>query len=510
MNRRHFGIATLLGLTLALIVILLLLPQVALGKDSASVSQADAPLQPRRDDGVDKTADLFLPTDKAAAAGIYGQVTYQGNPIEGISLQLQLCDYTGSSWMCSTRAYTTTQADGSYQFTGAPSLGIDQMYRVTYRNSGDPNYVWGWWGPFISSYTAGSAVAGSSFDIANIPLLSPANDVTVTLPYTFEWTPRSATPSDIYEFDLHDSETDRTWMAPVSHTGSYTLEILPTGFISGTRYAWNVWVNSPDGGVGASREGRWVTILGPTYEYPHAVYLPIVSRPPGGINGRITYQGNPVSNISLDLRFYDGTSWSTKATVKTQSDGTYQFASIFIFSLQANQKYKVRYLNTQSAGNVSNPNYLLSWFGPDITSYRAGANAAGGDADIANISSVAPADNVTVSLPCTFQWTPRAATPSDSYGVYIEGVVVYKSFESGPLGYVSNYTLHSLSPALSAGDQYDWAVVVYTPGGGLGYSRDFRFITFSGTGLQAGISQPDSSNSLDLERLMELRKARGR
>ncbi len=126
MNRRHFGIATLLGVTLALIVTLLVLPQVALGKDSAASPRTDAPLHTRRDEGADEAVAPLLSTDKATAAGIYGQVTYQGVPTGSIELALQRCDYNGTFWMCSTLRNTVTQSDGSYQFTDAPSLGVDQ------------------------------------------------------------------------------------------------------------------------------------------------------------------------------------------------------------------------------------------------------------------------------------------------------------------------------------------------------------------------------------------------
>jgi hypothetical protein len=492
-------------LTLALIVTLLLLPQVALGQDSASSPRTDAPLHTRRDEGADETVAPLLSTDTVTPAGIYGQVTYQGNPIEGISLKLYRCDYTGAYWLCSTLLYTDTQSDGSYQFTGAPSLGIDQKYMVEYRNSlHDPNYMLGWWGADIFSYTVGSAVAGGSFDIANISLMAPADDVTVTLPYTFQWIPRTATPTDTYEFELMDGENERTWIVPVSHAGSHTLEILPLGFISGTQYMWNVRANGPDGGYGVAYTYRTITILGPAYELPHTVYLPIVTatKPPSGINGRITYQGNPVSGINLDLRFFNGSSLSTKASAKTQSDGTYQFSGIF--SLQANQKYYVFYRNV----NASNPNYLIAWLGPDITSYRAGTSVAGGNVDIANIPLVSPIDGATVALPYTLQWTRRTTTLSDSYGVWMEGIVGYESFDSGPLGYVNDYTLRSLPPAFSVGAQYYWGALLYTPDGGKGYSYEHRTVTFSSAGLQAAISQPHSPSILDLERLLELREAR--
>jgi hypothetical protein len=119
MNRRHLSIVVLLGLALLLSVAFLIAPQAAWG-------QGPSPLGDEREDGT----------------GIYGQVTYQGVPTGSIELALQRCDYTGSYWLCSASpvAITTTQADGSYEFIGVPSLGVDQKYGVRYRNSlHDPN-----------------------------------------------------------------------------------------------------------------------------------------------------------------------------------------------------------------------------------------------------------------------------------------------------------------------------------------------------------------------------------
>ncbi len=399
---------------------------------------------------------------------------------------------------------------------GATSLPTRPVWaltknRVRYRNPlNDPNYVWSWLGLDISSYTAGSAVAGGSFDIANVPLLSPPSDVTVTLPYTFEWTPR-VNLSDTYELELYDSVNDKLWTTIVGYTGSHILKTLPPGFVTDTLYGWTVNVYGPGGGKGRSNDTHAITILGPVYELSHTVYLPIVSKPPSGINGRVTYQGNPVSGINLDLRFFDGSSWSTKASAKTQSDGTYQLTGAYVFSLQANQKYLVRYLNSSSGGNVSSPNYLLSWFGPDITSYRAGTSVGGGNVDIANIALASPATGATIGPPYTFQWAQRTTTPSDSYGVWIEDINVGGGyFESGPLGYVNQYTLSSLPSGFTTGVQYYWGATLYMPDGGQGYSGEPWTVTFSSTGLQNTKSEQHPWNALNLERLVELREAHER
>jgi hypothetical protein len=177
-----------------------------------------------------------------------------------VSLALRF--YNGSSW--STYTTTTTGADGSYSFTGVPSLGSGQRYYVRYQNPGGTytGRLWFWGTRRLDSYTAGTNVAIGDFDIADIPMVSPAHGATVTLPYTFQWTRRSATPSDSYEFDLFDPSDGSPywWTDPtLGYVGSYTLNSLPSGFSPSTQYGWDVWVYSPDGGSGESYYYRTVT-----------------------------------------------------------------------------------------------------------------------------------------------------------------------------------------------------------------------------------------------------------
>ena len=60
---------------------------------------------------------------------IYGQVTYQGAPVGGISVTLFLWynPTTYSRWLT-----TTTKTDGTYRFTGVRDLGSNYYYRVLY------------------------------------------------------------------------------------------------------------------------------------------------------------------------------------------------------------------------------------------------------------------------------------------------------------------------------------------------------------------------------------------
>ena len=118
-------------------------------------------------------------------------------------------------------------------------------------------------------------MAIGNFDIADIPLVSPSSGATVGLPQTFQWTRRTASPTDSYELNLYDYVDFNPWWwtaPPLGYVNSYTLNSLPTGFTSGTTYAWYVAAYSPDGGYGESYYSYQVTFsgggLGPALRAP--------------------------------------------------------------------------------------------------------------------------------------------------------------------------------------------------------------------------------------------------
>lgn len=201
----------------------------------------------------------FLPLISRPQPGISGHVNENGLPAAGVSLELLF--YNGFSW--STYATQTTDAGGNFKFTNVPALNPGQSYDVRYSNTSDTSgRLWVWWTRELTSYSPGDAVEIGDFDIADIALLSPVDGATVSLPYSFRWTPRPATPSDQYEFNLYDFDESGPYFftdPPLGYVGSYTLGSLPEGFASGVPYGWEVWVYSPDGGSGISYELRLVT-----------------------------------------------------------------------------------------------------------------------------------------------------------------------------------------------------------------------------------------------------------
>ncbi|MBL8045536.1 MAG: DUF642 domain-containing protein [Anaerolineales bacterium] len=202
---------------------------------------------------------LYLPSIASLCKpGICGKVKLNGTPVSNVNLELRF--FNGSAWQ--TLTTTFTNGNGDFAFTGIPSLGPGQAYYVRYRNTnGTSGRLWLWATHTLTSYAAGSNVEIGNFDIADIALVSPANGATISLPYPFLWTPRPATPSDSYEFNLYDpNDLDPyAYTDPLGYVNTFPLTGLPPGFAPGQQYVWGIWAYSPDGGTGVSYGTRWVT-----------------------------------------------------------------------------------------------------------------------------------------------------------------------------------------------------------------------------------------------------------
>lgn len=191
---------------------------------------------------------------------IHGLVNDNGAPAPGVPLELRF--YDGATW--STRANTTTATDGTYEFLNQPALTPGQKYYVRYLNTegagARPDRLWLWWTQELTTYS-GEEINIGNFDLANITLVAPTNEAGISLPYTFQWAPRPASPTDSYEFNLFDYADDDPYFytaPPLGYVGGFTLNGLPEGFETYAWYLWNVWVYSPDGGVGVSYWANWV------------------------------------------------------------------------------------------------------------------------------------------------------------------------------------------------------------------------------------------------------------
>ncbi len=204
-------------------------------------------------------------------------------------------------------------------------------------------------------------------------------------------------------------------------------------------------------------------------------YIPLINKayPPRGIYGLVTENGLPAANIQLSLRFYNGSSWSTIAEKYTGWDGSYSFGNVP--GLYPGQYYYVRYLNQ------SYPSRLFTWHTQSIGTYYSGSDFHIGDFDIANVELLLPADYQLVSFPVTFMWTPRPATPWDSYELDLydpyDGDPYF--YTDPPLGYVGSFTLSSRPYGFYDGEPYLWEVWVYSPDGGYGICWDYHVVYFT-------------------------------
>ncbi len=196
---------------------------------------------------------------------------------------------------------------------------------------------------------------------------------------------------------------------------------------------------------------------------PNRAYIPLIIRPPKAIVGWVTYNGGAANGIPLQLRFYNGSAWSTAATATTDSTG--YFAFVNQPSLAPGQAYYVRYLNSGTSQHLS------FWNTRALTSYTSGDYVEIGRFDLANITLTSPSPGATVGLPWTFEWNVRPNTPSDSCEFNLLDLTDGDPWWwTAPLGYRGNYTLNGLPPGFLNNTQYYWLVGVYSPDGGYGMS----------------------------------------
>jgi hypothetical protein len=203
---------------------------------------------------------LYFPLVSHIVSGIYGRVTVNGAAAARVPLELRF--FNGQSY--TTLFSTTTDQSGLYSFLQAPTLARGQSYYVRYLNTaGTAGYLWYWGTPNITSYTAGSSLALSTFDIADIVLTSPPDNASVSLPASFQWIRRPVTTNDSYQLTIYDiNDNDPFGQTDLlGYVSGVTIGSLPGTFSSGVYYAWEVWVNSPDGGVGISYGTRFVKFL---------------------------------------------------------------------------------------------------------------------------------------------------------------------------------------------------------------------------------------------------------
>lgn len=240
-------------------------------------------------------------------------------------------------------------------------------------------------------------------------------------------------------------------------------------------------------------------------------FLPLVSKPIPtptppfiGINGHVAVTGGAVAGVSLELRFYNGSAWSTIATTSTASDGSFSFLNSP--SLSPGQYYYVRYLNPGDS------NRLGYWSTRLLSAYTAGTNVVIGNFDLANIPLQSPSPGATISVDTPFQWGTRPATPSDSYEFNLFDPYNANTYwYTPPLGYTGSYAINHSLIGFNPHQIYGWYIGVYSPDGGYGESYYARGVYFDDT-IAASQSpaplKPRNIPGLNERRLPTLQRSR--
>lgn len=209
------------------------------------------------------------------------------------------------------------------------------------------------------------------------------------------------------------------------------------------------------------------------------LYLPHVERLTP-LAGKVTLHGAPAAGVLLELRHYDGVSWNIRDTTLTSASGEYAFRAP---TLNPGERYRVQYTNT---GNLDRLSY---WLTKQLTSFDAGVGATLATFDIANVPLLSPTPNAVLTLPVTFQWGVRPATPGDSYELRLYDPASFFLITVYPQGYVGSTTL--FSPLYVDPGWFQWWIVVYPvvgeygPLDAYGFSRYSQWVHLSEPALTA-------------------------
>jgi hypothetical protein len=198
------------------------------------------------------------------------------------------------------------------------------------------------------------------------------------------------------------------------------------------------------------------------------VYLPLAARP-GEISGTVTHNGVLAPGVQLELRYFDGATWSTRATATTNGSGRYAF---IVPSLLGGQRYYIRYTNTTDSSRLG------LWATKELSAYSAGVGVSMATFDIADIALDWPAEYAVHNLPVQFTWAIRSASPIDSYEFNLWDPIDEIVYSTSPLGHVNGYVLNG---APYVDQWYGWWVGVfnyseYAVTDAYGYSFGFRWV----------------------------------
>jgi hypothetical protein len=197
------------------------------------------------------------------------------------------------------------------------------------------------------------------------------------------------------------------------------------------------------------------------------LYLPLITKPPVYLHGKITDKGVPVANQSFTLyMFVAGNPPVIVPTTATDENGDYRVELPF---LATGQGVQLNWRNT-----VENESWLSSYICDAIAENPPDDVNCSFDIENINLSVTTP----YITLPYTFSWTKRS-TPSDTYFFKMHRLNFGNPFyTSASLGYVDSYLLEGLPDGYETNTPYEWYILVCNTGG-CGFSYHYQDIIFA-------------------------------
>jgi len=217
---------------------------------------AMVPGQPGR--AADLPYTVYLPLISKSPTGISGLVTLNGiaAPVEEVWLCYKV-DNPPITHVCQWSFYTDSYGqyffDSSILVPGRIYATDCHHFSESYRGE-----LFYWRSKDLDPYLANSNIVMETFDMADVPLTSPSEGATISLPHNFQWGKRSTSPSDSYKILLYNSGTG--FESPLQgYVSSYLLNYLPGGFSPNLTYSWSVGIVSPGSGYGLAYYENQVT-----------------------------------------------------------------------------------------------------------------------------------------------------------------------------------------------------------------------------------------------------------
>ena len=190
-----------------------------------------------------------------------GRVLEGGSPVAGVTMSLFHCKDLELSCFQWETLYTTTNTLGQYVFYVRPNASAGtvynglETYQVSWNNTeNNPNRLRKWYSRSMRNDSITSEVALDDFELSDVKLLAPTNDILSNQPVRVQWIRRNATPWDSYRACVYWPPTGLSLWAgtcsdPLGYVDSYTLTYP---FWPGILYHAVIKIPSADGSTGES------------------------------------------------------------------------------------------------------------------------------------------------------------------------------------------------------------------------------------------------------------------